>query len=355
MITLSGAGTVIKSPDGRVFMVKVKRRDMIRWELPTRILRNGENIFLALYRCVEEESASQIAVRIGKPICYGLNTSQQLGHQFFAMFFECIAENSNVKLAERTYIANLPESSRQETMGASFIDWRQLLPTEIHPQHQQILARWEEEPTGQLFAIISDADSEVSFYNGNGLPKYSFVGQQETNHIINTHREIINKSSNQEDVNSTIENTSQKINAGNNKLKIFLCHSSDDKKSVKALFKKLQKTKGDIWLDLEKLLPGQDWETEIAKAVKQADIVLVCLSKNSFSESGYIQKELRYVLNLADEKPDNTIFVIPLKLEECNIPDKLAKWQWLNFYEANAFPKLLNTLKVRAGQLDIDF
>jgi len=35
----------------------------------------------------------------------------------------------------------------------------------------------------------------------------------------------------------------------------------------------------DAWLDKKKLLPKQDWELEIRKAVREADVVMVCLSK----------------------------------------------------------------------------
>ena len=43
------------------------------------------------------------------------------------------------------------------------------------------------------------------------------------------------------------------------KLKVFLCHSSDDKPVVRGLYQRL-KSEGWInpWLDEEKLYPGQD-------------------------------------------------------------------------------------------------
>ena len=49
----------------------------------------------------------------------------------------------------------------------------------------------------------------------------------------------------------------------NRKLKVFLCHSSDDKPAVRDLYQRL-KSEGwiDPWLDEEKLYPGQDWDYE---------------------------------------------------------------------------------------------
>jgi len=48
------------------------------------------------------------------------------------------------------------------------------------------------------------------------------------------------------------------------KLKVFLCHSSNDKPAVRELYARLN-AEGwiDPWLDEEKLYPGQDWDREI--------------------------------------------------------------------------------------------
>jgi hypothetical protein len=73
-------------------------------------------------------------------------------------------------------------------------------------------------------------------------------------------------------------------------------------------------------MDEEKLLPGQDWEAEIRKAVRGSHVVLVCISKSSLTKEGYVQKEIRHALDVADEKPDGTIFVIPVRLERCEVP-----------------------------------
>lgn len=59
-------------------------------------------------------------------------------------------------------------------------------------------------------------------------------------------------------------------------LKVFLCHAHSDKDAVKALYTRLIQDGVDAWLDKEKpcgersrtILPGQDWELEIHKAVR---------------------------------------------------------------------------------------
>ncbi len=142
------------------------------------------------------------------------------------------------------------------------------------------------------------------------------------------------------------------------KLRVFLCHSSQDKPIVRQLYQRLN-AEGwiDPWLDAEKLLPGHDWDLEIEKAVERSDIILVCLSNGSISKEGYLQKELRMVLEMTLNMPEGAIFLIPLKLEECEIPRRLRTWQWLEFFpyanRAAAYRKLLESLKIRADKLDL--
>jgi CheY-like chemotaxis protein len=135
-------------------------------------------------------------------------------------------------------------------------------------------------------------------------------------------------------------------------LRVFLCHSSDDKPSVRELYRRLKLDGISPWLDETDLLPGQEWEREIPKAVRNSDIVIVCLSRGSVSKKGYVQREIRIALDVADEQPEGTLFIIPLKLEECVIPERLGKWQWVNYFEEGAYERLMHSLKYRADELE---
>jgi hypothetical protein len=58
--------------------------------------------------------------------------------------------------------------------------------------------------------------------------------------------------------------------ATDRKLRVFLCHASQDKPVVRELYQRLL-AEGwiDPWLDEEKLLPSRiDWNIEIEKAVQ---------------------------------------------------------------------------------------
>lgn len=134
-------------------------------------------------------------------------------------------------------------------------------------------------------------------------------------------------------------------------LKVFLCHASGDKPQVRALYKRLVAEGVDAWLDQEKLLPGQDWRVEIPRVVQEADVVVICLSNKSITKEGYIQKEIKFALDSADEKPDGTIFLIPARIEDCPVPEKLSRWHWVDLFEEDGYVKLLRSLKLRADKV----
>lgn len=140
------------------------------------------------------------------------------------------------------------------------------------------------------------------------------------------------------------------------KLSVFLCHASQDKPVVRDLYGRLLGESWiDPWLDEEKLLPGQDWDLEIEKAVEAADVVIVCLSSHSVSKEGYVQRELKFVLDIALEKPEGTIFVIPLRLDDCAVPRRLRSWQYVDYYPQDhrkrAYQRLVQSLHGRYDQL----
>lgn len=138
-------------------------------------------------------------------------------------------------------------------------------------------------------------------------------------------------------------------------LRVFLCHASQDKNSVRKLYTELKSEDWiDPWLDDEKLLPGQDYNIEILKAMREADVIIICLSKKSVSREGYVNREIRHALEVSEEKREGEIFVIPLRFDECD-PSfvQLKKLHWLDYFKAGAPEKLIKALRARGNSLEI--
>jgi TIR domain/Effector-associated domain 1 len=143
--------------------------------------------------------------------------------------------------------------------------------------------------------------------------------------------------------------------AAGRKLRVFLCHSSADKPVVRELHQKLIADGFQPWLDEVDILPGQDWDLEIKRAVRHSDVVVVTLSQGSVDKIGYVQKEIKMVLDLADEQPEGAIFLIPLKLENCQVPDRLSRWQYVDYYTdpVAGYQRLLRALRQRTKDLKL--
>ncbi|TRU68280.1 MAG: TIR domain-containing protein [Microcystis viridis Mv_BB_P_19951000_S69] len=131
-------------------------------------------------------------------------------------------------------------------------------------------------------------------------------------------------------------------------IQIFLAHASDDKPAVLALYNRLKQAGYKPWLDKKDLIAGQIWRDEIPKAIKASQIFLACLSAKSANKQGYIQRELRIALDILGEMLPGTIFFIPMRLEEWEIPDlrlaqvglNLRDIHRLDYWEEDGFEQL---------------
>ena len=139
----------------------------------------------------------------------------------------------------------------------------------------------------------------------------------------------------------------------------FLCYSKGDKTIVREFCARLKREGWiDPWFDEEDILPGQKWQDSVIDAVRQCHAVIIFLSKAGVAHEGFFQKELNLALDTANEKPADTIFIIPLRLEECNVPDRLLPYQYVDYFGDNAaklrvYESLLASLKLRARGLGI--
>ena len=130
--------------------------------------------------------------------------------------------------------------------------------------------------------------------------------------------------------------------------RVFLCHAAEDKPTVRELYSRLLKNGIKPWLDEENLLPGQDWRLEISNAIQACDAVLVCLSRTSVSKTGYVQKEIREAIEIAELHPEGVIFLIPARLDDCTVPGKLERLHRVDLFAPDGYGRLVSALRTRA-------
>lgn len=133
---------------------------------------------------------------------------------------------------------------------------------------------------------------------------------------------------------------------------VFLCYSSVDKQVVREIYRKLKAHGFSVWFDEEAIDAGQEWEYEIRKAVRRAVVIIVCLSKKSVTRAGFVHREIKLALDVAEEKPEGTVFIIPLRLEQCPVPERLRRWQWVDYFDPKGFDRLLKSLQNRTDSPD---
>jgi hypothetical protein len=127
-------------------------------------------------------------------------------------------------------------------------------------------------------------------------------------------------------------------------LRIFLLYARGDEEVVRRLYRRLVKEGADVWLDKEKLLPGQDWAYEIRNAIHNSDLVIACLSRQFNKQGGFRHEELKIAVERADSFREGQTFIIPARLELCDLPDSLRRWQCVDLFETDGYKSLLSAL-----------
>lgn len=135
------------------------------------------------------------------------------------------------------------------------------------------------------------------------------------------------------------------------KLRVFISHSFADSERIGDIYKWLLAHNVAPWVSSENLLPGEEWEFSVEKALHGTDLVIVCLSKAAINKEGYVQKEIRRALELVERMPDGAIFLVPLRLEDCKPPLRLSKYHYVDYFDPKGQNRLILALKNRAATL----
>lgn len=98
---------------------------------------------------------------------------------------------------------------------------------------------------------------------------------------------------------------------------VFLSHSSKDKSFVSRLATDLKSNGVPVWFDQWELKVGDSLSERIESGISQSGWLAVVVSKNSTS-SDWVQKELRAAQ--ARELRDKSVFVLPIIIDDCEIP-----------------------------------
>ena len=101
---------------------------------------------------------------------------------------------------------------------------------------------------------------------------------------------------------------------------VFIAYVKEDEALAARLYRSLDAAGFSPWMDVRKLLPGQNWPRAIESAIDTSDFFVACFSDNSVRKKGGFQAEIRYALDCARQVPLDEIFIVPVRLNQCAVP-----------------------------------
>ncbi len=125
---------------------------------------------------------------------------------------------------------------------------------------------------------------------------------------------------------------------------VFLIYAHGDKEAVRKLHQRLVRDGIHAWLDAQNLEPGQDWQHEIRKAILNSDRVLVCLTRGFDVQPGYRHEELKIAIDKAKLLDDGKVFIITVRLEDCEMPKCLRHLQRVDLFRPGGYKRLVRAL-----------
>lgn len=128
---------------------------------------------------------------------------------------------------------------------------------------------------------------------------------------------------------------------------VFISHAKEDYEIAEKLYDFLLQKGFSPWLDKKKLKVGSNWDYEIKKALRESTFVILLLSSTSVKKRGYVQKEFKYSVEYSENKLVDDIYIIPILLDKCEVPDSLSKFQWIEIENEFLLQEILDSLNTQ--------
>lgn len=114
---------------------------------------------------------------------------------------------------------------------------------------------------------------------------------------------------------------------------IFLSYAREDVSAAKRLCDDLRTKGRKVWFDKDCLRGGEKWRIAINKAIRESDFFVALLSGESVTKRGMVQAEIQQALNVLEEIPEDRIYLIPVRLTECEPSHtRLSELHWVDLF-----------------------
>lgn len=134
-------------------------------------------------------------------------------------------------------------------------------------------------------------------------------------------------------------------------LKVFVSYAREDEASAIEVYEWLRSIGCQPWLDQKDILPGQNWEAEIDRALADSNCVLLLMSPNSVSKRGFVQREANEAIKNLQYKLPTDVYMIPVVLAPCEVPTHVSsKVQYITWSLPDAKSRVSAALALAAEQ-----
>ncbi len=104
---------------------------------------------------------------------------------------------------------------------------------------------------------------------------------------------------------------------------VFISYVRDNSDQVDKLADELRRHGVNVWLDREKIMPGERWQDAIRQAIGEGDYFIACFSAEYVARRRtYMNTEIGLAIDMLQEMPTDQVWFIPVLLSECKVPNR---------------------------------
>ena len=120
-----------------------------------------------------------------------------------------------------------------------------------------------------------------------------------------------------------------------------MCYARDDMARADELQRVLEAAGIAVWRDVAVLLPGQDWQLAVRRAISEDALAFVaCFSRAGLAEGGgYRYEELLLAVEQFRRRQPGQVWLIPVRFDDCQVPHydlgagrTLASLHWADLF-----------------------
>ncbi len=112
---------------------------------------------------------------------------------------------------------------------------------------------------------------------------------------------------------------------------VFISYSSENKAAAQELVEFLEEFGVSVWYDAFSLVPGEDWQAEIERAITSSRAIIVCVGGDGIRAG--MQRELAMMLSQAHNASKPLIVVLLPGADASALPSDFTEFQYLDLRE----------------------